>query len=287
MRIAILGTTGMLGSNLLKYFSSIKQKEITSFSRDVDKAKRIVTNHQNIKFQNIDELFQVDPEEFNFVINCIGKIKPFIKNENYNENQEAIKININFPYKLASHFSLDGTPVIQIATDCVFQGKGPYNEKAKHDPTDVYGKTKSLGEINCQNFYNLRCSIIGKEFENQYSLLEWFLSQKDGSTISGYSNHTWNGITCLEFAKICQKIMNQNLNLPNLVHIIPNDTVSKYGLLQLFKKYYKKNININVSGTEEPVNRTLSTIYPETNKQLWAGEIKTIEQMVAEMAEFK
>jgi dTDP-4-dehydrorhamnose reductase len=44
--------------------------------------------------------------------------------------------------------------IFQIATDCVFSGsKGNYNEKNLHDAFDVYGKSKSLGEINNKNFY--------------------------------------------------------------------------------------------------------------------------------------
>ena len=43
--------------------------------------------------------------------------------------------------------------VIQIATDCVFDGlKGNYTEDDKHNAIDVYGKTKSLGEVSADNF---------------------------------------------------------------------------------------------------------------------------------------
>ncbi|MEC7900574.1 MAG: proline dehydrogenase family protein, partial [Acidobacteriota bacterium] len=44
--------------------------------------------------------------------------------------------------------------------------KGAYKENDSHDAIDVYGKTKSLGEIKSENFFNIRCSIIGKEIKN-------------------------------------------------------------------------------------------------------------------------
>ena len=50
--------------------------------------------------------------------------------------------------------------IFQIATDCVFDGeKGNYSELDSHNARDVYGKSKSLGEVNNKNFYNLRCSF--------------------------------------------------------------------------------------------------------------------------------
>ena len=45
------------------------------------------------------------------------------------------------------------------------------------------GKTKSLGEVNRENFYNIRVSIIGKELTTSNSLVEWFLSNKHKNKI--------------------------------------------------------------------------------------------------------
>ena len=43
--------------------------------------------------------------------------------------------------------------IFQIATDCVYSGRlGKYNEKSEHDDTDIYGVTKSLGEIKKKFF---------------------------------------------------------------------------------------------------------------------------------------
>jgi len=98
--------------------------------------------------------------------------------------------------------------VLQIATDCVYSGKtGNYDEAAKHDALDVYGKTKSLGEVNARHVLNIRCSIIGPELKGRLSLLEWFLSQPTGARVNGYAHHQWNGITTLQFAELCVMLM--------------------------------------------------------------------------------
>ena len=69
--------------------------------------------------------------------------------------------------------------MLHITTDCVFSGQGgKYNEDAKHDEMDVYGRTKSLGEP--ENCSVLRTSIIGEEFNRKSRcLLEWVKSSKD------------------------------------------------------------------------------------------------------------
>ena len=80
---------------------------------------------------------------------------------------------------MSEYTSKNNIKVIQIGTDCVYSGKkGLYSETDKHDPLDVYGKSKSLGEVFDGSALIIRCSIIGPEFKKQKSFLfEWFLNQ--------------------------------------------------------------------------------------------------------------
>ena len=201
------------------------------------------------------------------VINCIGVIKPYINENNEKSVSNALNINSIFPHVLKSKLSKN-SKVYQIATDCVFNGdKGWYNENVSHNANDIYGKTKSLGEVKSDNFYNIRCSIIGKEIKNFNSLLCWFLNQKKNSTIFGFKNHLWNGITTSYFAKVISVIIHKNIKIPNLIHIIPDDTVNKYELLKLFQSRFKRNdIKIKKISAKTVVNRTLSTNYKNINK---------------------
>ena len=95
--------------------------------------------------------------------------------------------------------------VVHISTDCVFNGKkGNYNEEDDHDCLDVYGKTKSLGEN--PDLTIIRTSIIGEEITNKRSLVEWVKSNTS-KEINGFIKHFWNGVTCLQLAKIIYKII--------------------------------------------------------------------------------
>ena len=169
---------------------------------------------------------------------------------------------------MAKFYSGSLTKIIQIATDCVFSGRiGNYNEDSIHDPVDVYGMTKSLGEVFTGNFLNIRCSIIGPELKNNLGLLGWFLTQKNGSELKGFINHKWNGVTTLQFAQLVLKIIHENIfheliRINYTHHFIPNNAVTKFELLELFAKIFNKKIIILPTSTSIPsVDRTLSTKY--------------------------
>ena len=93
---------------------------------------------------------------------AIGVIKPYIRDDDAAAVERALRVNGLFPHILARAAERSGCRVLQIATDCVYAGTiGNYREAAPHDALDVYGKTKSLGEVNSAAVHHLRCSIIG------------------------------------------------------------------------------------------------------------------------------
>lgn len=286
MRVAILGASGMLGSMLVRHIS--KYFEVVATVRG-----RYIVNAPNIKQYSLDAL-EPDAIEYvihdcDWVINAIGLINKYVNNENL---VEAVKINVIFPRLLADVAEKSGCQVIQIATDCVFSGlRSRYTENDIHDATDIYGKTKSLGEINSPNMHHLRCSIIGPELKSHTSLMDWFLKQPKGAVVDGYTNHLWNGITTLHFAKICKGIIESNLALPNVQHVVPADVVSKCELLHYFsKEYSREDVCIKPTLAPQVINRSLATANTELNLQLWnlAGYSNppTISQMVKELAEY-
>lgn len=273
-KIAILGKTGMLGNAVLKAFSNTDFEIIATTRKELDAQKSVPKDIENI-------LHGCD-----YAINCIGIIKPYIHDENSFEVKRAIEVNALFPHKLAAASLVTGTKVIQIATDCVYDGQaGLYDENSKHNATDVYGKTKSLGEVHQENFLNLRCSIIGREEKSYLSLLEWFLNQERNAEVKGFKNHLWNGVTTGAFADICLGIIRNNIFFSGTQHIVPADIVSKYQMLKIFAEVFdRQDIKITAADTEIKIDRTLSTINEVKNTQIWhASQYKSapkIEDMI-------
>ena len=62
---------------------------------------------------------------------------------------------------------------------CFSGKKGIIQKLIKSDAKDLYGISKFKGEIKSNNVLNIRTSIIGIELNSSYSLLNWFLSQKN------------------------------------------------------------------------------------------------------------
>jgi dTDP-4-dehydrorhamnose reductase len=228
-----------------------------------------------------------------YAVNCIGVIKPYIRDDNRAETERAILVNGLFPHRLATAAEQSSCRVLQIATDCVYSGAtGRYVEESPHDALDVYGKTKSLGEVRGPWIHHLRCSIIGPELKGHVSLLDWFRAQARGASLNGFTNHDWNGITTLHYGKICHGIIKQKIVPGQVLHIVPTGSITKAALLGVFAKEYDRG-DITIRPVEAPkvINRTLATSHAEENRKIWnaAGYPvpPTIEQMLSELARYR
>ncbi|MHA2336201.1 MAG: sugar nucleotide-binding protein [Candidatus Hodarchaeales archaeon] len=280
--ILVLGVSGMLGSMVFDYLSRNEKFNVFGTVRNAKyQTDRIyIFDAYNISQLEDDKILDLNIE---YIVNCIGITKPFSKDNDPEGVTRAIKINANFPWELAKFAKNYKTKVLQIGTDCVFSGiKGLYSENDKHDPLDVYGKSKSLGEVFDGTTLIIRGSIIGPEFKKKVTfLLEWFLNQKEGDKISGWEHHLWNGITTLQFAQICENIIASNIfdkliDVSYIHHFLPNEIVNKYELMNIFNEVFNKKLIINrVNKPEEKVDRTLKSNYNELSKLFGKSDIKT------------
>jgi dTDP-4-dehydrorhamnose reductase len=229
-------------------------------------------------------------DEGDYIINCLGVTKGFINDEIEQDRAKANLVNGLFPSELASMAESAGARVIQIATDCVFSGtRGHYLESDTHDATDVYGKTKSLGEVVSSNVMHIRVSTIGRELDRSTLLLEWVLSHPRGAVIPGYTDHLWNGVTTNHFAKIARGVVEGGLFDSGVSHLVPENEVTKAELLRkIASAFGRSDLIVRDTDSGKPINRTLATSKPEFNKKLWGGagylKIPTIEQLIAEIA---
>lgn len=268
MKIIVLGKNGMLGTYLHKYLKN--KYEVYGVTRnEIDFA-----DTENLK-QNFTTLHTLDKEDI--VVNCIGTIKPRCDELG---DINAIKINSIVPRLLAEDSKERGYKLIHPTTDCIFSGNtGQYTEQSVMDVTDVYGVTKFLGETNYST--NIRVSIIGEEVYNKRSLIEW-CKTLDNKTAKGFTDHFWNGITCLQYAKIVDKMIENNIWWQGVRHLLAPSPVTKYELVTLVTKAY------NVKATIEPVesgkkcDRTLKTNYIENN----LFEIPSLDTQISEMKEY-
>jgi dTDP-4-dehydrorhamnose reductase len=111
----------------------------------------------------------------------------------------------------------------------------------------------------------LRTSFVGPEKGTKRSLLEWTFGQK-GRTVNGFTNHRWNGVSTVNFARIAEKIMLDGLYENGIFHIFSTDTVTKYELLKIFNEVFSLGMTINPVEAVECCDRSLSSIKPLSSK---------------------
>ena len=258
--VLILGATGMSGSVVGKSFQSLPSYDTYLTGRDLSLAYRTKANwikydptsHDSNCAVTLQEILHQMPQNPDYVINCIGVIKPFIEKD----RTHSVLLNSLLPHQLADACQALKIKIIHITTDCVFSGaKGSYNESSLHDCLDMYGKSKSLGEpTNCMV---VRTSIIGPEIHKNASLIAWAQSQK-GKEVKGFTNHLWNGMTTKQYAKVCHSIMEQNLFEHGTFHVFSN-TVNKCELLHLINNRYKLDLKITPFEAAEACDRSMTT----------------------------
>ena len=262
--ILVFGSNGMLGRYVASYFETVENYQVVRFGRkEVDASK--------VTYQQLHHILEKYHDAY--VINCIGRIPQ----RGDTELKSYLQINTVFPHMLAAVCGQTGNKLIHITTDCVYTGKkGKYTENDVADETNFYGMSKSLGEPD--NCCIIRTSIIGEEIENKRSLLEWVRS-KNGQTISGFSNHFWNGVTCLQLAKIVHEMIEKGIYWLGVRHIFPPDKVSKYQLVQMIVDIFGLDIMVEKKETEI-VDKSLDTIYDKL------FNIPTISEQINELKEF-
>lgn len=186
------------------------------------------------------------------VINCAGLTKHL---QAGNIPEAAISMNALFPHRLANLCRLGQARLIHVSTDCVFSGtKGNYAEDSDPDATDLYGRTKVLGEVMGDGTVTLRTSTIGHELKSHHGLLEWFLAQKH---CKGYSQAYFSGLPSVVFASVVRDFVIPDRRLTGLYHV-GGPAIDKAQLLRLIARVYKRNIEI-ATDADFKIDRTLNS----------------------------
>jgi dTDP-4-dehydrorhamnose reductase len=295
--ILVLGASGMLGSMLVDCLSKTPGLTVTGSVRSGAMREQFrilypMVNWPEFSYGNGDPSYAAFDGQ-DWIINAIGITKPLIHEDNPTEIQRAIQVNALLPHDISLHALKSAAQVLQIATDCVYSGaRGAYTESDVHDALDVYGKTKSLGETYHTNVHHLRCSIIGPEPKEYKFLIEWFRRQPSAAQLNGFTNHNWNGITTLQFARLCRGIITQGLKLPHVQHVVPAGSLTKAQMLHEFAAAYQRpDICIADVEAKAVIDRTLATNNDGLNRRLWeaAGysQPPTVSEMIHEVARYQ
>jgi dTDP-4-dehydrorhamnose reductase len=252
MRILILGGNGMIGHKMYQMISKVNEDTWVTLRNDLSTyIFSNIYNHEKV----IDK---IELSDFNKLSHTLNEINPdiilnacgiTIRRGVEKIKSNSILLNSVLPQFLNEWVSLNHKRLIHFSTDCVFSGKkGDYLDTDIKDAYDLYGSTKSLGEIVDSKYaITLRGSMIGRELENKTELFEWFL-QQNNKNIKGFSEVIYSGITTIKMAEIVLMLINFYPNLTGIYNISSNP-ISKLDLLKMCKEQFNINAHIEMDNS--------------------------------------
>lgn len=243
MKILVLGANGLIGSTMMQVLATQTDWQVRGTVRSHHNplphtsTDRVLTS---VEFGNPDTLPRLllgtAPD---VVVNCVGLTKHL---PGGNDPIPALTLNALLPHRLAELCRLSGARLIHISSDCVFAGTtGNYLETSAPDATDIYGKSKHLGEVIGDGTITLRTSTIGHELDTRYGLLEWFLAQTE---CKGFKKAIFSGLPTVVLAQVVRDLVIPAPQLSGLYHVGASP-IDKFSLLKLIAKTYAKDVVIH------------------------------------------
>lgn len=237
MRVLVLGGSGMLGHKLVEglgprfeTWAAVRGDVPSPAAAPLLPAARTVTRVRAEEPATIARALDASGAEA--VVNAIGIVK---QADAARDPVPSIRVNALFPHELAAACAARGARLVHVSTDCVFSGaRGGYGEDDLPDATDLYGRSKLLGEVTgSAGALTIRTSIVGRELHGAQGLLEWFLSQR-GGTVRGFSRAIFSGLTTAALTDLVGDLLADHAGLSGLYHVAA-EPIDKLALLTLVR----------------------------------------------------
>ena len=106
------------------------------------------------------------------------------------------------------------------------------------DASDLYGRSKYLGEVDYPHAVTLRTSIIGHELGSAHGLVDWFLAQS-GAVCRGFARAIFSGLPTVELARVIRDFVLPRPDLHGVYHVSAAP-ISKYDLLTLVARVLRQ-----------------------------------------------
>ena len=167
----------------------------------------------------------IDPAENDPIIDFIEK-----------NSNDAIQINSIAPEIIAKNCKRNGSRLIHISTDSVFDGnRGMYTEEDTPNPRNIYAKTKLDGEKriseNCNDFAIIRTNFYGISNSGKYlfnNILEKLNTQKN---IVGFSDVYFSPLSVENLSQQILDVAESDYN--GVIHLGTDTKLSKYEFCSL------------------------------------------------------
>jgi dTDP-4-dehydrorhamnose reductase len=240
-KILILGSTGMLGSQLLKFYESFPDVVVKGVSRSGLNGDKV----DLLKKNDLVKYFERFKPQV--IFNCAA-------NTNINDCEEkpieAYEINAYMPGYVSDYCKKNSIKYVHFSTDHYYVGaKKRHHTNEEVNLVNEYSKTKYLGEILVKQNYEsliIRTNIVGyKYYSHRSTFAEWVINElKDQHYIDGYRNVYVSSIDIYSLSSVIHKMVKENA--VGIYNVASRDVYSKlefiYELCSVFG-YDKKYVN--------------------------------------------
>jgi len=244
-KVLVIGASGMLGNAVLRLFAEDDTLDVAGSARSAGFLARLPESLRpriviGVDVDNADSLARLfATARPDVVINCVGLVKQLAEAD---DPLAAIPINALLPHRLARLCDVAGARLVHVSTDCVFSGRtGGYTEADAPDATDLYGRSKLMGEVDYPHAITLRTSIIGHELGSAHGLVGWFLAQE--GSVKGFTRAIFSGLPTVELARVIRDHVLPHPELHGLYHVSAAP-IAKFDLLNLVARAYDRSTQI-------------------------------------------
>lgn len=272
-RILVVGANGLLGQNLIAFFSSKENIELLGCSIEekpccdfVPYVRCDISLREDVK----KIIFDFYPD---VVINASG-----FTNVDLSETDRATawKINVKGVEYIAEACRSIDAKIIHISTDYIFNGfNGPYDETAKADPLGYYGRTKLASEnalkIGAVVYSIIRTNVLYGIANSRPDFVRWVINSLNGKKAIRVVTDQINNPTFVEdLVQAISKII--GLEKYSLYNIGGRDFINRFEFAATIAEYFNLDKNlIQPVTTDElrqiakrPLKSGLITIKAET-----------------------
>ena len=259
MKVLIVGSQGMLGTDLTRVFVSKKEDEIVRTDRrELD----ITDIDSTIKF-----VAEVKPE---IVINCSAYTNV---DGCESDADNAYKINAMGVRNLAVATNEVNAAIVHISTDYVFDGEkgGSYLEHDKVNPLNVYGETKWIGEEfirnHCSRHYIARTQWLFGNGANNFVTTMMSLAKR-GDVLTVVNDQ----FGCPTYTVDLANAIHELIRKPEYgtYHITNSDIVSWYDFThEILEQTGAENITVNACESNQFQRPAKRPKYSPLENYLW------------------
>ena len=241
-KIAIIGGTGLLGSNLVKLFSDYDVKAFSRVSSsNIDSRKNNI-----ISFSNISNELSIYFNNWipDIIINTIANVNLQECEKDYDK---AYFVNCTIAIEIAKISQKYNSYFIHVSTDHYYNDiYQTHNENFPITLLNNYAKTKYEAEKEIIKYNTkyliVRTNIIGFRENTTKSFFEWLLyALKDNEIINLYTNFSTSPISVNQLGKILLKCYQKNLI--GTYNIASKEVIDKYSFGVKTANKFGYNIN--------------------------------------------